>query len=49
MRKMIGNKDPKLASLGTIRGDFANSITKNIIHGSDSIKSAQCELNLWFN
>lgn len=49
IRKMIGNKDPKLASLGTIRGDFANSITENIIHGSDSIKSAQCELNLWFN
>lgn len=48
LRKMIGNKDPKLAALGTIRGDFSSSITINIIHGSDSIESAHRELNLWF-
>jgi nucleoside-diphosphate kinase len=49
MRLMIGNKDPKLAAPGTIRGDFANSITQNIIHGSDSAISAERELNLWFD
>lgn len=48
MRLMIGNKDPKVAVPGTIRGDFANSITQNIIHGSDSEISAGRELRLWF-
>lgn len=48
MRLMIGNKDFKIASLGTIRGDFAYSLTENIIHGSDSVASAERELNLWF-
>ncbi len=49
MRLMIGNKDPKVSMPGTIRGDFANSLTKNIVHGSDSAASAERELNLWFN
>lgn len=49
MRLMIGDKDPKLAIPGTIRGDFANSLTTNIIHGSDSIESAKRELDLWFS
>ncbi|HLR20791.1 MAG TPA: nucleoside-diphosphate kinase [Tissierellaceae bacterium] len=48
MRNMIGDKDPKIATPGSIRGDFANSITKNIIHGSDSSESADRELKLWF-
>lgn len=48
MRLMIGDKDPKLAIPGTIRGDFANSMNKNVIHGSDSLESAKRELNLWF-
>lgn len=48
MRLMIGNKDPKLALPGTIRGDFAYSITENIIHASDSLESSKRELSLWF-
>lgn len=48
MRLIIGNKDPKIAVAGTIRGDFANSMYTNIIHGSDSIESARRELDLWF-
>ena len=48
MRLMIGNKDPKLASPGTLRGDFAFTIGENIIHGSDSKESADRELALWF-
>lgn len=48
MRLMIGHRDFKVAIPGTIRGDFANSITENIIHGSDSIISAERELKLWF-
>jgi len=49
MRLMIGHRDPKVALPGTIRGDFAHSLTKNIIHGSDSIESAERELKLWFD
>lgn len=48
MRTLIGDKDPKIAIPGTIRGDFANSMNTNVIHGSDSIESAQRELSLWF-
>lgn len=49
MRIMIGDKDPRKAQPGTIRGDFAYSLTQNIIHGSDSIESAERELKLWFS
>lgn len=49
MRLMIGHRDPKVALPGTIRGDFAHSLTKNIIHGSDSVESAERELKLWFD
>ena len=48
MRLIIGHRDFKIASPGTIRGDFANTITQNIIHGSDSVESAKRELDLWF-
>lgn len=48
MRLIIGNKDPILAIPGTIRGDFANSMNENVIHGSDSFESAKRELSLWF-
>lgn len=49
MRHMIGHRDFKIAAPGTIRGDFANSLTENIVHGSDSVDSAERELNLWFS
>ncbi len=48
MRLMIGHRDPKQALGGTIRGDYAYQLTENIIHGSDSIESAERELKLWF-
>lgn len=49
MRLLIGNKDPKCASPGTIRGDLACSLSQNIVHGSDSRESAVREIDLWFN
>ncbi|NLM03973.1 MAG: nucleoside-diphosphate kinase [Clostridiales bacterium] len=49
MRLMIGNRDPKLAAPGTIRGDYASSINENVIHASDSPSSAKRELELWFD
>ena len=48
MRLMVGDKDPKVAIPGSIRGDFAHSTTKNIIHASDSVESARRELEIWF-
>lgn len=48
MRLMVGDKDPRVATPGTIRGDFAHSTTKNIIHASDSLLSAKRELEIWF-
>jgi len=47
-RKMIGATNPLNAEPGTIRGDFAISIGRNIIHGSDAPETAQQEIKLWF-
>lgn len=49
IRKMVGATNPKEAELGTIRGDFAIDMGRNIIHASDSPKSAEREINLFFN
>ncbi|HZK33605.1 MAG TPA: nucleoside-diphosphate kinase [Tissierellaceae bacterium] len=49
MRLIIGDKDPVLANPGTLRGDFANTMTENIVHGSDSLESSKRELKLWFS
>ncbi|MBD3370056.1 nucleoside-diphosphate kinase [Candidatus Fermentibacteria bacterium] len=47
-RSMAGPTDPSKASPGTIRGDYAISITCNIVHASDSSKSAEREIGLFF-
>ena len=48
-RKLIGATNPLDSEPGTIRGDFAINIGRNIIHGSDSKDTADFEINLWFN
>lgn len=47
-RKMIGATKPSESNPGTIRGDFAIEMGRNIVHGSDSEASAQREIALWF-
>lgn len=47
VRELMGATDPKKASPGTIRGDFGEIITENIVHGSDSAESARRELELF--
>ncbi|CAF3898842.1 unnamed protein product, partial [Rotaria sp. Silwood2] len=47
-RKMLGATDPAKSEPGTIRGDFGIVTGRNIVHGSDSEKSAQREIGLWF-
>lgn len=47
-RYMLGETNPKDSAPGTIRGDFCIQVGRNIIHGSDSVESANKEINLWF-
>ncbi|KAK4526483.1 hypothetical protein GAYE_SCF24G4399 [Galdieria yellowstonensis] len=47
-RKMIGKTKPLDSEPGTIRGDFGLDVGRNIIHGSDSVDSANREIKLWF-
>ena len=47
-RKIIGATNPAESAPGTIRGDFAIEIGRNVIHGSDSVESARKEIGLWF-
>ncbi|MBN2603400.1 MAG: nucleoside-diphosphate kinase [Candidatus Thermoplasmatota archaeon] len=48
VRNMMGKTDPQKADMGTIRGDFGQSIGRNIVHGSDGPDTAKFEINLWF-
>ncbi len=48
VRKMIGKTNSADAEAGTIRGDLALTIGRNVIHGSDSSQSAQREISLFF-
>uniref|UniRef100_A0A7N0T063 Nucleoside diphosphate kinase n=1 Tax=Kalanchoe fedtschenkoi TaxID=63787 RepID=A0A7N0T063_KALFE len=47
-RTIIGATNPADSAPGTIRGDFAVDIGRNVIHGSDSVESARKEIALWF-
>jgi nucleoside-diphosphate kinase len=48
LRKMMGKTNPLDAELGTIRGDFAIDIGRNVVHGSDGPESAEREIGLFF-
>ena len=48
-RAMMGKTNPADASPGTIRGDFAVFMGNNVVHGSDSLESAEREINLFFS
>lgn len=47
-RALLGATNPLASLPGTIRGDFAIDVGRNICHGSDSVESAKHEINLWF-
>ncbi|NLB52175.1 MAG: nucleoside-diphosphate kinase [Syntrophomonadaceae bacterium] len=49
VRTMMGATNPRDAAPGTIRGDFAMTMSKNIIHGSDSPASASREIKIFFS
>ena len=47
-RRLIGSTKPLEAEPGTIRGDLAINIGRNVIHGSDAPETAMFEIALWF-
>lgn len=49
VREIMGATNPKEAAPGTIRGDFAEEISENIVHGADSVESANREVPIFFN
>lgn len=48
-RKLMGATNPAEAASGTIRGDFAQSIDANAVHGSDATESAAREIAYFFD
>ena len=49
VRNTVGVTNPLNAAPGTIRGDLALDIGRNLIHASDALETAQRELALWFD
>jgi nucleoside-diphosphate kinase len=49
VRKTMGETNPVNSPPGTIRGDLALDIGRNVVHGSDSLPSAEREINLFFS
>lgn len=47
MRKILGATNPREAETGTIRGDLANCVGRNLCHASDSVENAQREIGIW--
>jgi nucleoside-diphosphate kinase len=48
VRDMMGKTDPQKSAPGTIRADMGMSMSRNVIHGSDSDASAEREIGLFF-
>ncbi|SCZ96651.1 BZ3500_MvSof-1268-A1-R1_Chr4-4g07517 [Microbotryum saponariae] len=47
-RVLLGATNPLASAPGTIRGDFAIDVGRNVCHGSDAVESAKAEIALWF-
>ena len=48
VRTLVGVTDGRKAAAGTIRGDMSLSNRENLVHASDSARSAEREIALWF-
>ena len=48
IRNIMGATNPNESTPGSIRGDLATELDKNVVHGSDSDESAERELSLFF-
>lgn len=47
-RLMMGATNPEQSAPGTVRGDYSTTVSHNVIHGSDSLASAEREIGLFF-
>lgn len=47
-RHLMGSTDPLNAEVGTIRADYALIMEYNVVHGSDSVESAEREIGIYF-
>lgn len=47
IRNMLGSTDPLMAAPGTIRGDFAMHVGRNVCHASENMSEAEREMLLW--
>ncbi|NXX78859.1 NDKM protein, partial [Urocolius indicus] len=47
-RAMVGDTNSAAAAAGTIRGDFSMHVSRNVVHASDSLETAQREIGFWF-
>ncbi|MCJ1288170.1 nucleoside diphosphate kinase [Xylographa opegraphella] len=47
-RMLLGATNPLASAPGTIRGDYAIDVGRNVCHGSDSVENAKKEIALWF-
>jgi len=48
VRQMMGATNPRTAAPGTIRGDLGILFTEHLVHGSDSLASAEREIGIFF-
>ena len=48
-RELMGATNHEEAEEGTIRREFATNIERNVVHGSDSVETANFEINYFFN
>ena len=48
VRQLVGPTDSRKAPRGTIRGDFGEDATVNVVHASDSTETAAAEMNRFF-
>ena len=48
-RELMGATNPAEATPGTIRADFAESLSVNAVHGSDSLENAAIEIAYFFS
>jgi len=47
-RTLMGATDPQKADAGTIRAEFGESLSANVVHGSDSPENAEIEIGILF-
>ena len=48
VRRINGDKDPLKVDLASIRGNYSNDKTRNLVHASDSLDNSRREIDIWF-